>query len=93
MDDKQRLLTIGLALLGDAMITLGIAMATGFSTATIGIGVLFGAIVGAIGWLGTLIAKDWEERDAKANFDSRENMRDFLKYGLELAKYIPAGEC
>lgn len=64
MDEKQRALAIGLAALGAAMIALGVAMATGFSAATLGLGVLVAGIVAAIAWLGTLIGQHISEAKA-----------------------------
>ena len=63
-DNKQKIWRIGLALLGGAMITLGYAIATGISVATLGIGALIAIIAGVVSALVGLAIKFATEKEA-----------------------------
>ena len=64
LDEKQKIIKLGMAALGTAAIALGYAIAAGFSAATLGIGAIIAVIVAAVTALATLIAKWVTEKDA-----------------------------
>lgn len=73
MDTKQKALAIGFAALGAAAIALGVAIATGLSVATLGIGALVAAITGAVIALGAFIAKIITDKDAIKDTEQAAN--------------------
>lgn len=64
LSTKQKLIKAGMAVLGAAAIALGVAIALGISTATLGIGALIALITTAVTAVLTFVAKLVTEKDA-----------------------------
>lgn len=82
MDKGQRAAAIGMAVLGAACIALGVAIATGFSAATLGLGALIAlisaAIVAVVAFIARLITEKDEILKVKAAKEALKTAQDNL---------------
>lgn len=86
MDTKQKIVAVSLAALGAAMIAFGVACATGFSAATLGIGLVVAAVVALTTALVALIVK--QEKEAKALEEAKNHQLQYNKAKAEAEKAV-----
>lgn len=80
MTTKEKVISIALAAIGAAFITLGYAIATGISVATLGIGAIIAGVVALVTALGTLIFKWASEEEAILSVaDAEANLEEATK--------------
>lgn len=92
LDNKQKAVKIGMALVGAAAIALGYSIATGFSIATLGTGALIAAGAALVIGIGTLIAKCLSQKEAiKSVEDAQKSLKEAQdEYASAQDEYVSA---